>query len=57
MIHLKDKAIKELERQHEIYENSLPHSYIKVVNAEDTSDDHPDNETSWREYWDKKVNK
>jgi hypothetical protein len=57
MIHLKDKAIKELERQHEIYENSLPHSYIKVVNAEDTSDDHPDNETSWREYWENRTGK
>ena len=54
---IKKKVKKDLERQNEIYKNSLPHSYVKVVNAEDTGDDKPDNETSWREYWENRTGK
>ena len=52
--HLVDNDINcacEIKRQHEIYEKSLPSTCIKIVNVEDTEDEHPDNETSWREYW------
>ena len=52
-----DPEKKELKRQNEIHENSLPHSYVKVVNAEGTGDERPDNETSWRKYWENRTGK
>ena len=30
---------------------------VRIVNAEDTSEDKPDNNTSWREYWEEKTGK
>jgi hypothetical protein len=41
----------ELERQNEIHEHSLLHSYVKVVNAEGTGDEKTDNGIPWRNYW------
>jgi len=57
MIQLKTKLEEELKRQQEIYERSLPHSCVRVINAEDTADEKPDNETSWREYWENRTGK
>ena len=41
----------DIKRQNEIIENSNPPTFVKIVNAEDTQDQHPDNDISWREYW------
>lgn len=54
---LSKSVIDSIERSHEIYENSLSHTCAKIINANDTSEDHPDNETSWREYWENKTGK
>ena len=43
--------------QEYIAESLKPNSSVRVVNAEGTGEDHPDNETSWREYWENRTEK
>ncbi len=47
--------LKRFNESEDIQQALLDAEDVRIVNAEDTADDHPDNNSSWREYWEEET--
>lgn len=58
MKQLKDYLSKNIKNENNNLQHALLQEYdVRIVNAEDTQDDHPENTTTWKAFWEEETGK